>query len=76
MIKSQICFHRIVFRISKFFKLLQLTGKTLGKNKEIEQRYLEIGIEIEQFLFKCHQFSAIYVKNGNFETELVLNLKK
>lgn len=35
-----------------------------------------MGIEIEQFLFKCHQFSAIYVKSGNFEIELVINLKK
>lgn len=56
-------FHRIVFRtISKFIKLLQLTGKTLGKNKEIEHGYPEMGIEIEQFLCKCHQFTAIYVK--------------
>lgn len=35
-----------------------------------------MGIEIEQFLFKCHQFSAVYIKCGNFEIELVLNLKK
>lgn len=50
VIKSLIFFiHRIVFRISKFIKLLQLTEKTLGKNKEIEQGYPEMGIEIEQF---------------------------
>lgn len=77
MIKSQNFFlHRIVFRIFKCIKLLQLTGKTLGKYEEIEQGYPEMGIEIEQFLFKCHQFSAIYVKSGNFEIDLVLNLKK
>lgn len=72
-------FQRIVFRIFKFLKLLQLTGKTPLKNKEIEQGYPEMGrgpIEIKQFLFKCHQFSAIYLKSGNFKIELVLNLKK
>lgn len=55
-------FLRIVFRNSKFIKLLQLTRKTLGKNEEIEQGYPEMGIEIEQFFFKCHQFSAIRKK--------------
>lgn len=55
-------FDSIVFRISKFIKLLQLTRKKLGKNKEIEQGYPERVLKFNSSYLNATSFPQYTLK--------------